>query len=1044
MEWYFVVLILFAILVLPNLVGGALARKLKMPDYGWKIGLILCVLVGCLTIDYFGGWMPKLGIDLSGGVNLVYDYTVPREEENEDEGAADFRTEELVAALKKRVDPSNIKEVSITPYGQGQIEIIIPSASSEEVERIRRIITDAGTLEFRIVANHQDHESIIQQALAPANRGALQIELDGRPIARWVPVEKSVQEDYENSNYVTRRNELDELEILLVLDSENVTGDYLRTVQPSFDEFGKPSVKFRFNALGGRLFERLTSKNRPDPITNQKRQLAVVLNGMLYSSPNIIETISEEGIIHGQFSQDEVDDLVSVLRAGSLPAKLDSVPALELEQDPLLGDDLIKKGLTAIGLSMIAVLVFILLYYRFAGMVACFALLMNLVLVLAALISFKAHLTLAGMAGLVLTVGMAVDANVLIFERIREELARGAALRMAIRNGFDRATRTIVDANITTLITATVLFVIGTDQVKGFAVTLWLGIVMSLFTAIFCSRVIFDIAERQRWIKELKMSHIVGATNIDFLGKRKIAAGVSIVVILIGLVGVVGRGLGLLDIDFTGGYRVMVLFEEDQPLPIDEVRKAVELRGDVLKDVSVAGVTLEGEPADIRYNINTSNQDGEAVEKELQELFGKRLARNTMTFTEVAAIPETGSKPEGEKPATPDSGTTPTQGGGSEAEGPDLQDPAAQTPDTENTDPENTSPAGADAAPEEPAATTGTAAEQPASETPATETSAAERPAAENPSTEKPEPKTVRLGASRFAGGTSAIMEFSNVVDHDDLYDRIGTVLEADPDIRSKVYQVYNLESAGGPKPQGKSSRWELRIAADSAHAQRLLEEVQSQWAQATIFPSAARFGGKVAGSTQNAAIAAILASLIAIVAYIWIRFQRVSYGLAAVAALVHDVLVTLGALALSYYLADALGFLLIDPFKIDLSIVAAFLTIVGYSLNDTIVVFDRIREVKGRSPHLTVDIINSSLNQTLARTLLTSITTLIVVGILYIGGGQAIHGFAFALLVGVIVGTYSSLFVASPVLNWLDGDKSPATKDVPQSAKGGAEVASV
>jgi SecD/SecF fusion protein len=256
----------------------------------------------------------------------------------------------------------------------------------------------------------------------------------------------------------------------------------------------------------------------------------------------LITTISDSGRITGNFTQDEVDFLVGILRAGRLPATLKKEPISENQIGSMLGDDTINKGKRAIAISLLAVLVFVAIYYRFSGIVACMALLTNLVLILGMMVLLNAPLTLPGLAGLVLTIGMSVDANVLIFERIREEMQRGAALRMAIRNGFGRATTTIVDANVTTLITAMVLYAIGTDQIRGFAVTLILGILMSMYTAIFCSRVAFDIAERRRWITDLKMMRIVGATTLDFIGKRHIAIATSILLIVIGLVAVGIRG----------------------------------------------------------------------------------------------------------------------------------------------------------------------------------------------------------------------------------------------------------------------------------------------------------------------------------------------------------------------------------------------------------------------------------------------------------------------------------------------------------------------
>ena len=213
---------------------------------------------------------------------------------------------------------------------------------------------------------------------------------------------------------------------------------------------------------------------------------------------------------------------------------------------------------------------------------------------------------------------------------------------------------------------------------------------------------------------------------------------------------------------------------------------------------------------------------------------------------------------------------------------------------------------------------------------------------------------------------------------------------------------------------------WQVTLPLDQAQGNQVLAQLESDLSDATVWISSSSVGARVAGDMISRALGALFASLLAIIGYIWFRFQKVAYGVAAVVALVHDVAITLGAIAVSYWLADALDILLIDPFKISLTVVAALLTIIGYSLNDTIVVFDRIRETKGKAPRLTGEMVNESINQTLSRTLLTSITTLIVVVLLYFFGGEGIHAFAFALVVGVLVGTYSSVFVASPVLLWL------------------------
>ncbi len=276
----------------------------------------------------------------------------------------------------------------------------------------------------------------------------------------------------------------------------------------------------------------------------------------------------------------------------------------------------------------------------------------------------------------------------------------------------------------------------------------------------------------------------------------------------------------------------------------------------------------------------------------------------------------------------------------------------------------------------------------------------------------------------RFAGGTRAKLEFSHRIDYDTLNDLIQQVVESGKIVKPTA--EFELDRPGYEEGDTAAYRdWTVRVEAPPEETSQLVSAIQARLEATPFFPSASTIGGKVAGSTRVQAIYALLGSLLCIVGYLWVRFQRVMYGLAAVVALVHDVLIALGLIALSAYVASFLGFLLIDPFKIGLSELAAFLTIIGYSLNDTIIVFDRIREVRGKAPQLTKDMINTSINQTLSRTLLTSATTLLVIVILYIGGGKGIHGFAFALLIGIVVGTYSSIYIASPILLWMSQSSS-------------------
>ena len=262
---------------------------------------------------------------------------------------------------------------------------------------------------------------------------------------------------------------------------------------------------------------------------------------------------------------------------------------------------------------------------------------------------------------------------------------------------------------------------------------------------------------------------------------------------------------------------------------------------------------------------------------------------------------------------------------------------------------------------------------------------------------------------------TKATLTFSHKIDYQTFEQLLAGQIS-----KSEGESFELMDKERSPESNLVYDTWTVELKVKSAQA--VLDQIQEKLKHEPFFPSSAAIGNKMGAEARNRAVAALIASLVFIVAYIWIRFQRVTYGLAAVVALVHDVLIVLGVIALTYWLAPVFGPLGVDQFKIGLPVLAAFLTIIGYSLNDTIIVFDRIREVKGKSPRLTDAMVNRSVNQTLSRTLITSGTTFMVVLVLYIGGGQAIHAFAFSLLVGVIVGTYSSIYVASPVLLWMTG----------------------
>ncbi len=951
--------IIVGLFVIPGLIGSTLGKNLGMPDHAWKIGVAIGTIAAGLLAIWFAlsredGF--KLGPDLGGGVTLIYDLADPdlvvtEDGDPLDAGAnaeanrrSEFSMDEMLAALKERVDPSGTKEVTIRTRGKS-IEFIIPKAGQAELDFIKKKITDLGQLEFRILADRtrDEHKNQIELAegLPP---GQTVVRIGGEPQARWVPydvdefgpVDEPIEEGDVRSEAAVKRMGVHSPEILVILDPFNVTGEYLAGASKDVGPEGF-EVRFRFDSQGANRFGRLTGKHVPNP---RPYFLGIILDEQLRSAPSIRSRISREGTISGRgMDEVEVDHVVSILDAGSLPAALNKTPVSEAQTGPEIGEVTIQQGKRAMLVSLGLVLLFILFYYRFAGLVACLALVANIVLVIGAMVLLNAAFTLPGLAGLVLTVGMSVDANVLIFERIREELARGSTLRMAIRNGFGRATTTIVDANVTTLITGVVLYVIGTDQIKGFAVTLILGIVMSMYTAIFCSRILFDIAERKGWITKLSMMQMLTRTDIDFMSKWPVATMLSLAVIALGLFGVASRQTNLLNIDFTGGTSVTMVLKDEAAMDIAEVRETL----------------LDTELADKNLLVVARNQDGtegttykidSSVLDEVDEATGQPIS-NAVENVEGILADAFADKLETYQISA------------------DQLRPFSEGGDGEN--------------------------QYTGFET------------------------TLYFGEG---GANEAVVGVS----HDTILSEVRASLDRMG--RTGINPVVTNPSY----TDGSSRRfrdWTVRLGGmEQSEAQQVIDGVLSNVNGEPIFPLANKIGGRVAGDMRLQAIYAILVSLLGIIGYIWIRFQKISYGLAAVVALVHDVLVTLGVIALSAYVVQYAGplatSLQIDAFQISLPIVAAFLTIIGYSLNDTIVVFDRIREVRGKSPTLTADMINTSVNQTLSRTLLTSLTTLLVVVILYFFGGDGIHAFAFALVVGVIVGTYSSIFIASPALLWL------------------------
>lgn len=587
-----------------------------------------------------------------------------------------------------------------------------------------------------------------------------------------------------------------------------LTGDVILDAFSSIDEMGRAQVNMSKNAIGAKKWADLTREN-------EGNQIAIVLDNKVFSAPvSRGEITGGRSQIDGMSGIDEANDLANILKSGKIDAQI-NIPQ-EAVVGASLGQASIRAGLTALIAGMLIVLLFMLVYYGGAGVIANIALVANLILIVGALASMGAALTLPGMAGIVLTIGMAVDANVIIFERIREELRKGKGLRLAIADGFSKSYTAIIDANVTTLIASIVLLWLGRGPVQGFAIVLIIGIIASLISAVLLSRLIFDgLTESGKKISvSLPWSaNVLNNTSIDFLSKRKIAYVISGIIIVAGLISIFTRGFEL-GVDFKGGRSYVVAF--DQNVQTDDVRTKLN---DVFSSETVV------------------------------KTFGGPTKVQIITSYEI-----------------------------------------------ENTDP-----------------------------------------------------------------------KIDSVVSYM-LYDGVSEFYLDAPDYSTFAISGDYLE---------QSNKVDTSIADDI------------------------KWSALKAGS-----VGAVLIFL-----YLLFRFRKWQFGVGALGAVFHDILILLGVYSLFYT---------ISPFSLEVEqkFIAAVLTIIGYSINDTVVVFDRIREYFVEHPSRTIkDNMNGAINSTLSRTLMTSLTTFLVVAILFVFGGDAIRGFSFALLLGVLVGTYSSIFIASSIL---------------------------
>ncbi|MFM8274885.1 MAG: protein translocase subunit SecD [Gemmata sp.] len=1114
-------------------------------------GLLIC-LVPCLVAALFAVRPEKyrLGIDLAGGTILVYEInlerTKARREALGDAGPAasnasvrgnvgrseGLTTEEmnnLAAQIKRRIDPTDIKNVTVRPIGGSRVEIILPTGgasggkanlSAEDVEEVKRLISQMGVLEFRILANGTDDqagmaaardllnakspaelEARARQGLPPEsppdefnvdigdskarvryiwselgpeyreslglsnsheNGGGLWAMLAAQrdkpvPVRDGVPVDvvnanmmlysrKSVSLDQEAKEAADRARiaaeqkkkpeEVDEallnrkkfeyfiLTRVSTEDALRVGGEITITASAEPDpKTLSQAVAFQFNSAGGQQFGKITRRNKPGG--GVTRNLAILLDDRVVSAPTLQSEIGNRGQITGKFDRKSVDRLVYILRSGALSAELREKPVSENTIGPTLGADTIRRGTLAVALAFVAVLVFMLVYYRFAGFVACVALFANLLLTVGFMVAVNSAFTLPGLAGLVLTLGMAVDANVLIYERLREERNKGANIATAIRNGYERAFPTIIDTHLTSIFTAVVLYAAGNDQLKGFAISLTVGLVISLFTSLYMTRLMFDFWMHKKWLSELKMMRLFDRTAFHPMRYKNQLFTATAVSSAAGLALFLYRGEKLLNVDFRGGTvfaaslrggeeRGLIKTSDGKPgfreLFGEEAQKAkLEATEAVWENKPAGGGSVNVWDYTITYKdgtkavVSLTEQPAGADEKAMADDVRRRASHLPDVSVEQTFL-QTDSYPMG-KSRLFTLRTTEKQRGLVQAslnrllteDGKSLLPSAVMTPGP-------------------------------------IESGVAElsfdRPTSRNFVQELFE----REFRNQFATDTAAgLFELSGVGDAEE-----GRFRKMKLDV-TRSPSLTNLGANADPAKRPGELESLRKVVAGAKRAFDATPEPE----RLEVFDST------LAAETRTKAFIAIMLSWAAILLYLWFRFGNWTFGAAAVICLVHDLCFTLGAIAVCHYLAHVPGFnyLGIQDFKIDLAAVAALLTLVGYSVSDTIVVFDRIREVRGKNPKLVPDMIDTSVNQTLSRTILTATTVFLVSIVLYAFGGEGVHLFAFVMVMGVLVGTYSSIFVAAPLLLIFGeghDEPTPAEESAAEQKEEGAEEEAV
>ncbi len=943
-----------------------------------QIIFIALLVSGAILLLAFGE--TNLGLDLRGGTQLVYEVDLEAAQRagdipaDADPGKVMQETADIVY---KRIDPTGVMDANVARRGSNGFIVELPGLAEAEALAVQQRIETLGRLEMRVLATPDYRERGASFDLEAEKRQvrewldkegnrdrvraeplAINLYNNPRPHLHWLPAlirTKASDATKWDRGYsdpegvavfdpaeLTTPPKTKEAFLVELLPinwiEDHFTGSQMDPsgVYAGNDpSTGKPAVFYAFKGQFQDAYADWSSKYI------QKRS-AIILNGIVESAPTFQSRIPGSGIITmGNGTVDHAAELAKVLKTGSLQVRP------ELQQRTAIGASLGEVAIFRGGLSMAlgaaAVVIFMLAYYRTAGLVAVIGLAMNVLLLMAAMIGMRATLTLPGIAGLVLTLGMAVDSNILIYERIREELNRGKAIVQAVRAGFDRALLTILDANITTFLAGLVLYHIGVGPIRGFAVTLMVGIVTSVFTAYFVSRLIYHYLLEKEKLKGFRVTTWFADIAVDWVKKCKVVATASglLIVVLMANFFVTPSDVSM-GLEFTGGANLQVVLR--QPVTKAELRAKLAAHPEFHAEfpdpqiLNVRGVDAEG------------RSDEFAVKLKLRTAYAEKV-RNDRHAASLR---------------------------GEAYEPPYLKQFSAILADN-----------------------------------------LVERAFDSEQVVEDPNSSTTAIGMIN--------LHFTEPVKVEDI--RLET---------AKVFRVKDVHVVGDPSATaGKTVQVAIDVPVETKAnsllgmlARPLGNLKNSQGGRIQLsspFPEASEIGGRMVGELQASAIGAMLLSWLLIGLYVRVRFHEYKFGIAAVVAVIHDILVTFGFVVLM----NRLGLVAAE---VDMPMIAALLTVVGYSINDSIVVFDRVRENLADQARLGTketfaELVNRAINQTFSRTVLTTGTTVITVLAMFLvtrGTGSSLEGFSFALVIGVAAGSYSTIFIATPILLWMKAREKP------------------